>query len=87
MAKLHRNKADGLAARTWLRTWVVPRLYVGCRVPSGPFLGLRLGIDPSSAAKHMRRVLLEDGIATEVRRVGTGCRVFVTAMPAERAAA
>lgn len=85
--ELNDQAAIGEAHRARLRALIVPRLYVGARIPRAKFLAGILGIDEGRAGKHMRRVLDEDGIATELRRVDTGCRVFVTALPERRAAA
>lgn len=82
-----RSRPEGRLHRDWLRAWILPRLYVGCMVPSGAFLSHHLGIDPSAACKHMRRVLVEAGVTTEVRPIDTGTRTFVTALPERRAAA
>ena len=76
----HINVAIGEAHRAKLRALIVPRLYVGARIPTAKFIARILGIDESRAGKHMRRVLVEAGIRTETRRVDTGCRVFVVGM-------
>lgn len=83
-----RERAEGRQHRAWLRAHILPRLYLGARVPSGQFLGRILSIDGSSAGKHMRQVLREAGIRTEQRYVTEGgCRVYVVEIPALQVAA
>jgi hypothetical protein len=82
-----RSKAVGLAHRAKLRAWIVPRLQPGCRVPTADWLSHFLRIHASEAYRHMRRVLAEDGIATETRRAGRGQRIYVVSLPERRAAA
>ena len=79
----HRQRPEGLAHRARIRAVIVPRLVPGCRLPATALLGRWLGISQQEACRHLRRVLAEDGIATETRRR----RIYVTAMPEGRAAA
>lgn len=79
------SRPEGRVHRDRLRRLIVPRLYVGARVPSGIFLGRILGIDPSNACRHMRMVLAEAGVEVEQRRERSIWRLYVTAM--RRAAA
>ena len=75
-----RNRREGVAHRAKLRRWIVPRLRPGCRIPSARWLAAFLHICPAEAARHMRRVLVEAGIATETRGGGRYRRVYVTAI-------
>lgn len=75
-----RNKRVGLVHRNKLRAMILPRLRVGCRVPTAAFLGRLLRINPSEAWRHMRRVLAEAGVVTETRGGWRARRVFVVAM-------
>ena len=82
-----RSKAVGEAHRAKLRRWIVSQLQPGCRIPTADWLARFLRIHASEAYRHMRRVLAEDGIATETRRAGRGQRIYVVAMPERREAA
>lgn len=83
----HRNRTEGLAHRAKLRTFLLPRLTVGCRLPSSSLLALWLGCCQQQAQYHLRRVLDEDGIGTCCRGNGAGGRLYVTSLPEERIAA
>lgn len=76
-----RSKPQGHAHRSKIRRWIVPRLHVGCRIPSGAWLAKFLGISASEGMRHMRRVLIEDGIVTELRGGGPAQRRYVVGMP------
>lgn len=80
MGMYSRNKRAGLAHRNKLRAMILPRLRVGCRVPTAAFLGRLLRINPSEAWRHMRRVLDEAGVVTETRGGWGNRRVFVVAI-------
>lgn len=58
---MNRGKPQGRAHREMLRRVVVPQLRAGSPVPCAAWLGLLLAIHPSEAARHMQRVLDEDG--------------------------
>jgi DNA-binding transcriptional regulator YhcF (GntR family) len=77
-SKYHRNRPEGLAHRAKLRRWIVPRLRPGCRIPSSRWLGRFLGVSGSQGYWHMRRVLHEAGVITEIR----GRRIYVIALGA-----
>lgn len=76
----HRSRPEGRHHRTTLRVLVVPKLALGRPVPTGKLLARLLRIAESEAARHMRRVLEEDGIATETRGLGRARRIYVVNM-------
>ncbi len=63
----NRSKPEGRRHRAKLRQVVTPSLQVGTRLPPSTILGRVLGITPGEGARHMRRVLREDGWATETK--------------------
>jgi predicted ArsR family transcriptional regulator len=73
----HRSRPEGRAHRAVLRARVLPLLAPGAMLPSTGDLARLLRISDSEAWRHLRRVLAEDGIATETRGAGRGRRVFV----------
>jgi hypothetical protein len=82
-ARREYSKPRGRLHRAKIRAMIVPKLYVGARVPGRSFLAKFLGVSPPSARRHIRRVLEEDGFETEIRfdhRLNS-YRVFVTALP------
>lgn len=79
-SEYHRERPEGRVHRARLRALVVPMLRVGLPVPGSSLLANLLGIHPSEAGRHMRRVLDEDGIATETHGRGRGRRIYVTGM-------
>lgn len=88
-AMLHyqRSKPEGRHHRTKIRVLLLPRLGVGDVLPTSTWLGHWLGIHVSEAGRHLRRVLAEDGIATETTGRGKAQRVTITAIPERRMAA
>jgi hypothetical protein len=83
----HRQKPQGRHHRTRIRVLLLPTLRVGQPIPSADWLGNWLKIAPSEAYRHMRRVLAEDGIATETRGTGYRRRIYVTSIQNWRDAA
>jgi len=84
-----RNRYNGRAAahNARLRALILPRLTVGCTVPTARFVGRLLGVDESTGGKHLRRLLRAEGVVTEKRKHPTGIRVYIVEIPALRAAA
>jgi hypothetical protein len=75
-----RNRPEGLAPRAKIQRWILPRLQPGCRVASAAWMGRFLQVSASEGARHMRRVLAEAGITTEMRGTWGARRVFVVAI-------
>jgi hypothetical protein len=82
-----RNRRQGLLHRNKLRALVLPRLLPGAVLPSARQLGWMLRINASEGYRHMRRVLAEEGIATETRGSGKGRRIYVVSLQVWRNAA
>lgn len=73
------NRQHGHEQRARVRA-LLPALRIGLALPSGGWLGWKLGMDQSSARRHLREVLAEDGIVAEVRGKGRATRRVVTAI-------
>jgi len=80
---IHRNRfnARAEAHQVWLRTHLLPRLQPGCWVPRAATVARWLGVDESTAGKHLRRALAAEGVVTAKRKHATGIRVFVVSIP------
>jgi len=81
--KHRRSRPQGRAHRAKIRALIVPKLYVGARVPGRSFMAKFLGVSPQSGRRHIRRVLEEDGFETEMRFdwERNAYRNFVTGLP------
>lgn len=79
---MRRNKKEGAAHRARLRAEVLPYLRIGFMVPTATLLSGLLGVSPSEAARHMRRVLEEDGFTVVCRGTEKTWRLFITGAPA-----
>jgi hypothetical protein len=75
------SKPQGRAHRARLRELLAPELQPGARLPKTAYLGAVLGVDPTQALRHLRRMLAENGITVE-RRLGgaTSSALFVTSV-------
>lgn len=73
------NRQHGHEQRARIRA-LLPALRVGLALPSGGWLGWKLGVDQSSARRHLHRMLDEAGIATETRGKGRAQRVYIVAI-------
>jgi hypothetical protein len=56
------SKPQGRAHRARLRELLAPDLQLGARLPKTAYLGAVLGVDPTQALRHLRRMLAEEGI-------------------------
>jgi DNA-binding transcriptional ArsR family regulator len=81
----HSPRAESHRAR--LEAILLPRLRPGCLVPTARFVGRLLGVDESTAGKHLRRMLRRAGIVTAKQRSGTGFRCVVVSIPSLEEAA
>lgn len=78
---MSRGRPEGRAHRQLLRDAVVPHLRAGVQVPPAKCLAALLGVSMSEAARHMRRVLEEDGFTVTVRAPGHNKGIFVVFAP------
>jgi hypothetical protein len=74
------SRPEGRSHRDKIARWILPKLEVGCRVPSANWMARFLGISSSEGGRQIRRALDEAGIATETRGVGRGRRIYVVSM-------
>jgi len=74
------SRPQGRAHRDKIQRWIIPRLEVGCRVPSANWMARFLGISSSEGGRQIRRALDEAGITTETRGVGRGRRIYVVTL-------
>ena len=78
---MSREKPEGIAHRELLRRVIVPHLRPGMRVPSAKRLAELLGINQAEAARHMNRVLTEDGFKVQTRAPRGFKGIFVIIAP------
>lgn len=78
---MSRGRPEGRAHRQRLREEVLPHLMRGSQVPLAKTLAAMLSVSVSEAARHMRRVLAEDGFVVAVRAPSQNKGVFVVSVP------
>jgi hypothetical protein len=74
------GRPEGRRHRDKISKWIIPKLEVGCRVPSANWMSRFLGISSSEGGRQIRRALDEAGVVTETRGVGRGRRIYVVSM-------
>jgi hypothetical protein len=74
------SRPEGRSHRDKIARWILPKLEVGCRVPSANWMARFLGISSSEGGRQIRRALDEAGVVTETRGVGRGRRIYVVTL-------